>query len=175
MKYITLLLLLLLLTSCGTIYTAHDYDEKQDFLIYKSYDFYPEMDSGLNDLDQKRLLKEIEIAMQNKGLVKSETPDIFINFKTAITKKASRNSIGVGVGSGGGGIGIGVGGSIPIGGPETYLELTTDFIDVKRNELVWQAIAEKRFRSNASPDVHSAFFQKIIEKSLSEYPPKKKK
>lgn len=174
MKRMIFLFVLLLLVSCGGTYTIYDYDEQQDFSIYKTYAFYPEMSSELSDLDQKRLLAVTEVAMQSKGFTKSEIPDIYMNFKTIINKTPSRNSIGVGVGSGSGGVSIGVGGSIPIGGPETFLELTIDFVDVKKDELVWQAIAERRFHPNASPDTRTNFFQKIIEKSLIKYPPKKK-
>ncbi|WP_109851147.1 DUF4136 domain-containing protein [Aquimarina sp. AU58] len=174
MKHAGLFFFLVLLISCGVTHTIYDYDEQQDFSIYKTYAFYPEMSSGLNDLDQKRLLMVAETVMQSKGFTKSETPDIYMNFKTIINKAPSRNSIGVGVGSGSGGVSIGVGGSIPIGGPETFLELTIDFVDVKKDELVWQAIAEKRFYPNASPDARTNFFQKIIEKSLVKYPPKHK-
>ncbi|WP_025665897.1 DUF4136 domain-containing protein [Aquimarina megaterium] len=174
MKHAGLFFFLVLLISCGVTHTIYDYDEQQDFSIYKTYAFYPEMNSGLNDLDQKRLLMVTETVMKSKGFTKSETPDIHMNFKAIMNKTPSRNSIGVGVGSGSGGVSIGVGGSIPIGGPETFLELTIDFVDVKKDELVWQAIAERRFYPNASPDVRTNFFQKIIEKSLVKYPPKNK-
>ncbi|WP_103068850.1 DUF4136 domain-containing protein [Aquimarina sediminis] len=175
MKYVVLLVMLIVLISCGVVPTVYDYDEQQDFSVYKTYGFYPEMSSELNELNQKRLLKVTETIMHTKGLTRSNTPDIYINFKTIMSRTPSRNSIGVGVGSGGRGVNIGIGGSIPIGGPETYLELTIDFVDVERDELVWQAIVEKRFYPNASPEAHTSFFQKIIEKSLSKYPPKKRK
>ncbi len=176
MRLIVFILFIIGLTSCGITNTSYDYDEQQDFLVYKTYAFYPEMNSGLSELDHKRLIQVTEKVMEVMGFVKSETPDIYINFKTTTVKAPSRNSIGVGLGGGGGGgVNIGIGGSIPIGGPETYLELTTDFVDTKRDELVWQAIAEKRFNPNGSPNAHTDFFRRIIEKSLSKYPPKKKK
>ncbi|MEW7289296.1 DUF4136 domain-containing protein [Aquimarina sp. 2304DJ70-9] len=174
MKQIVYTLFLVILSSCGSTYVAHDYDEQQDFLVYKTYAFFSEMDSGLSDFDQKRLLAATETALQAQGYTKSETPDIYIDFKTIVKEGSSRNSIGVGVGSGGGGVNIGIGGAIPIGGPQTFLELTTDFVDAKKGQLIWQAIAEKRFYVNASPDGRSNFFQKIIEKSLAKFPPKKK-
>ncbi|GAA4279317.1 DUF4136 domain-containing protein [Aquimarina mytili] len=173
MKQISLLFFLLILTSCGSTYVVHDYDEQQDFIVYKTYDFFSEMDSGLTELDHKRLLAVTEAAMQDIGLTKSENPDIYIDFKTIIKEGPSRNSIGVGVGSGGGGVNIGIGGAIPIGGPQTFLEVTTDFVDAKKGQLVWQAIAERRFFLKASPDSRISFFQKIMQKSLAKYPPAK--
>ncbi|AXT61589.1 DUF4136 domain-containing protein [Aquimarina sp. AD10] len=174
MKYAFYLFLMLLISSCGITSTVHDYDEQQNFSVYKTYNFFPKMDSGLNELDQKRLLSITEAAMQAKGFTKSETPDIYVNFSSIITKEASNNSIGVGVGSNGGGVGIGIGGAIPIGGPRIFLELTTDFVDVKKDALVWQAVARKQFNPKDSPNAHTHFFQKVIEKSFVKYPPKKK-
>ncbi len=173
MRHLILLFLAFILVSCGGAYVVHDYDEKQDFLEYKTYAFYPEMVSGLSDLDQKRLLMVTENEMKAKGFIKSEAPDIYINFKTSSSEKASTNTIGVGVGSGGGGINIGLGGAIPVGGSQTILELTIDFIDVKKDALVWQAITERRFHPNASPNTRTNFFQQIIKKSMNKYPPKK--
>jgi len=173
MKQTVFLFFLLALASCGGTYVVHDYDEQQDFSQYKTYAFFSEINSGLTELDHKRLIAVTEAAMQAKGFAKSETPDIYIDFKTAIKNGPSRNSIGVGVGSGGGGVNIGIGGAIPIGGPQTFLELTTEFLDAKKGQLIWQSIAEKRFFTNASPDGRTQFFQKIIEKSFGEFPPKK--
>ncbi len=175
MRSITFLILILLFCSCGSTYVVHDYDEEQDFSIYKTYNFYPEMDSGLSELDQKRLLLVTEPLMQTKGFTRSETPEIYINFKSVVTKEASGNTIGVGLGGGGGrGVNIGIGGNVPIGS-NTYLELTIDFVDVNKDELVWQAIAKKQFHPNASPNTKTDVFQKVIKKSLDKYPPEKKK
>ncbi len=175
MKPIVLFIFMLVLCSCGGTYVVHDYDEKLDFSGYKTYNFYPEMDSGLSELDQKRLLLVTESLMQTKGFTRSETPEIYINFESTVTKEASGNTIGVGVGGGNrSGVNIGVGGNIPIGS-NTYLELTIDFVDVKKDELVWQAIAKKQFHPNASPNTKTYFFQKVIKKSLDKYPPEKKK
>ncbi len=175
MRYLFLLLVLTLCFSCGVTSTTHDFDEHTNFSLYKTYNFYPNMDSGLSELNHKRVLEITDAFMQSKGLLKSETPDIYVNFNTATFKHASQNRMGIGIGSGGGGIAIGIGGDIPIGGPVTFLEFTTDVIDTRRNELVWQAIAEKRYNPNDSPNAHTSFFRKIIERSLAKYPPRPNK
>lgn len=173
MKHIVFSFIVIMLTSCKVANTVYDYDEQQDFLIYKTYNFSPELHSGLSDLDHKRLIAATEVAMQNKGFVKSEHPDVYVNFKTVFSETPSRNRVGIGVGGGSRGMSIGVGSSIPIGGPELTLELTLDLIDVKKNELVWQAVTERRFRLNASPDKRTDFFQETIEKVFVKYPPEK--
>ncbi|WP_210199075.1 DUF4136 domain-containing protein [Aquimarina sp. U1-2] len=175
MKQLILVLAVILVCSCGTTNVVYDYDEQQDFSKYKTYAFFPDMNSGLSDIDQKRLISVTEAAMNSKGFTRSDIPDIFLNFETVFSKQASNNNLGVGLGGGGGGgINVGVGGNIPIGGPLTYLELTLDFVDVKNDALVWQAITRKRFYPNATPEKRRMFFQKVIEKALVKYPPQQK-
>ena len=53
-KYLLLCILVPLLASCGAT-VAVDYDVSQDFTGYKTYDFYPSIDSGLSQLDEKRI------------------------------------------------------------------------------------------------------------------------
>ena len=174
MKYATFFLFLYLI-SCGTTNVIHDYDAQQDFSLYKTYNFFPEIQTGLNQLDDKRLLRVADSIFQVRGFVKSDTPDVYVNFQMRTRKEASNSNLGVGVGGSNGGINIGLGGAIPIGGPITFMVVTTDLIDVKKDELVWQAVAEKRFYPNTIPNLHTVFFQEVLEKSLTKYPPKKKK
>lgn len=173
MRHLSFLILLLFLVACGSTNVIYDYDEQQDFGYYKTYNFFPKMHTGLGELDHKRLLQLADSTLQTLGLTKSETPDLYVNFKTALSEQPSNNSLGIGVGTGRRGINIGVGGAIPIGGPVTFMELVTDLVDVRRDELVWQAIAEKRFDSNNSPNAHKAFFQQVIARSFQKYPPSK--
>ncbi len=173
MKYMTFFMFLFLI-SCGMTNVIHDYDEQQDFLEYKTYNFFPEMQSGLNELDTKRLLKVADSLLLAKGLVKSNSPDLYVNFNTKTRKEASNTNVGVGLGGGGGGLNIGLGGGIPIGGPVTFMEVTMDFVDAQKDELVWQAVAEKRFYPKQAPSARAVFFEKVLGKSLTKYPPKNK-
>ena len=174
MKFTLFTIAALFLCSCTTTTAVLDYDEQQDFSIYKSYNYFPEMKTELNELDQKRLVAVADSLMIAKGFTKLEHPDLYINFKTQSHFEASNSSIGVGVGSGGG-VNIGLGGAIPLGGPQKFLKITTDFVDVNRDELVWQVITERRFPENGIPADRESFFEKVVSKSLTHYPPKKKK
>ena len=173
MKYL-LLVFTITLFSCGVSNAVFDYDEQRDFTQYKTYNYFPEMQVDLNELDIKRMLKVSDSLLVQKGLTKSETPDLYINFKIRTQKTPPNNNVGIGVGGGNGGINIGLGGAIPIGGPTTFLEVTTDFIDVSEDELVWQAIVEKRFNANARGDKRIQFFQTVLQSSYVKYPPKTK-
>lgn len=173
MKTLSILLLLLSFISCGTVYVEQDYDTQKSFDTYKTFAFYPDLKTGLNELDDKRLKTATTKLMNAKGFVISDKPDIYINFKSNFYDTPNRNSVGVGVG--GSGVNIGMGGSLNIGIPQTFIEITTDFIDAKTNELIWQAIAEKRYRKNTTVEEKTALIHKIMGKTLEKYPPKNKK
>ena len=170
MKCFSIVLIALLFVSCGTS-VGVDYDKEVDFSQYKTYNFFPSIDSGLNDLDDKRIMQATDSLLQERGFIKSETPQLYINFfaKEQITN--SRNTIGIGVGSGGGNVGVGVSGGIPIGGRVIEQVITMDFIDVSNDDLVWQAVAETELKEKAKPVQKRKHFEEVISKILKKYPP----
>lgn len=172
MKYLVSLLLCVLLISCGTT-VGIDYDEATDFSQYTSYNFYPTIDSGLSDLDDKRIMQATDSLLQQRGFVKSETPQLYVNFFASENISNSRNTIGIGVGGGGGNVGVGVSGGIPIGGRVVNQQFTMDFIDVTKDDLVWQAVAEGEYKEKASPRQKEAYYYDTVSKMLKKYPPKK--
>lgn len=170
MKYFSIVLIALLFVSCGTS-VGVDYDKEANFSQYKTYNFFPSIDSGLNDLDDKRIMQATDSLLQERGFIKSETPQLYINFfaKEQITN--SRNTIGIGIGSGGGNVGVGVSGGIPIGGRVIEQVITMDFIDVSNDDLVWQAVAETELKEKAKPVQKRKHFKEVISKILKKYPP----
>ncbi len=172
MKYLYLLLLCSLLVACGTT-VGIDYDDTTDFSQYSTYNFYPSIDSGLSDLDDKRVMQATDSLMQARGFVKSETPQLYINFFARENISNSRNTLGIGIGGGGGNVGVGVSGGIPIGGRVVNQQLTMDFIDVAKDDLVWQAVADAEYKEKASPVQKQAHYWDILTKMLKKYPPKK--
>ncbi len=172
MKFPILILLSILLASCGAS-VAVDYDNQVDFSKYNSYNFFPTIDSGLNALDDGRIIQITDSLLQQRGFVKSETPQLYINFYARESISSSRNTIGIGIGSGGGNVGVGVSGGIPIGGNVLNQRLTMDFIDVEKDDLVWQAVAEGEMKERATPQQKEAYYALIIQKILNKYPPKK--
>lgn len=173
MKPIKLIFLFALITSCNSPRAVYDYDQAVPFETIGSYQIFPDFKSGLSQLDEQRLLKVLETELISEGLSVAENPDIFVNFYSSEYQTASQNSIGVGVGGGGGNVGMGVSGGFPIGGPETYLKLTFDFIDVEKDNLIWQAIVESRFNKNSSPEERENQLRLMVEKALKGFPPKK--
>ena len=159
--------------SCGSTFIA-DYEKETDFSKYTSYNFYPSIDSGLNELDNKRIINAIDSLLLQKNFVKSDNPQILINFFTKETLTQSRNTLGIGIGSGGGNVGIGVSGGIPIGGNTIEQQFTLDFIDAEKDVLIWQGKAESSYKEKATPQQKENYYFSIIQKLLKKYPPASK-
>ena len=174
MKVIKYLLVLAVFSSCNAPRAVYDYDQQVQFETIDSYKIYPNLDPRMNQLDEQRLVKIFQTELAEEGISLSEDPDIFVNFYASEYETASGNNLGIGVGGGGSNVGVGVSGGIPLGGPDTYLRLTIDFINAESDSLIWQAIVDAKFDKNASPQEREDKLRLIVEKALEGYPPKKK-
>ncbi|MCF4102244.1 DUF4136 domain-containing protein [Gillisia sp. M10.2A] len=172
MKFLRTGLLLLLIASCNAPKATYDYDQNYNFTELTTYQFYPDLITRLSQLDEQRLLRILESELNLKGFHSAQNPNVYVNFYAEEYETASRNNLGIGVGGGGGNVGVGVSGGIPIGGPETYLRITFDFIDASNDSLVWQAIVDSQFNKNASPRERELQLKSIVQKALKGYPPK---
>lgn len=174
MKKILLLAWLMpLIVSCGAT-VAVDYDVSKDFSGYKTYDFYPSIDSGLSALDDKRIERAVDSILQLQGFAKSSIPDFYINYYGQEAMAAPRSTIGIGVGTGGNNGSVGVSGGIPVGTDEIEQRLTFDLVDAHADELIWQAVLEGRFKEYASPNQKRNYYLKGIQKVFSKFPPNSK-
>jgi hypothetical protein len=173
MKSLPLIPLFLFFFSCNAPQALYDYDEQAEFATYKTYSIYPDLLTGLSQLDERRLIATLEDQLQQEGLSPSEDPDLYINMYSEEFRQQSDSRLGVGVGGTGRNVGIGVSGGIPLGGAETYLRLTFDIIAAKTDALVWQAVVESAFDLDANPSARQKRFEQIVQKALAGYPPKK--
>jgi len=172
MKIFKIVLLVLLITSCSSIKVNYDYEKNTDFTKYKTYNYYSDLDTGLNELDSKRLLKALNKNLQIKGMSLSETPDFFINILSDEFHETQRNTVGVGLGGGGGNVGGGISVGIPIGQSNINRRIVIDFIDENGIGLFWQATSNSSFNPKSSPEKREAILNAIAEKILTNYPPK---
>ncbi len=175
MKGLGYLFIVLFLVACSSIRVNYDYDKETNYSNYSTYNYYPDMASGLNELDTKRLIKAIDVTMQNKGILLSEEPDFFINIFSSSFQAPRNNTVGVGVGSGGGNVGGGVSFGIPVGQSKFTREIVFDFVDSQKDAMFWQAVSESSLRDNASPNEREAILKQLVEKVFIKYPPQKKK
>ena len=151
---------------------ALDYDTEKDFSNYTTYNFYPDLKTGLSELDENRIIKITDSLMQQKGLVKSDNPQLLINFYSSEYVSRSRSTIGIGMGSMGRNTAVGVSGGIPVGGNEINQQLTVDIIDAARDALVWQAKTTGSFKERATPEQRESYYQKTLNRIFKKYPPR---
>ncbi len=171
MKKILFLLSLALCYCCASVDVAYDFDKAADFTSYSTYNYYPDMDSGLSSLDANRLYKAIDSIMRIKGVQLSEEPDFYINIISSYYQTPSNSSFGVGLGGTGGNVGGGVSVGVPIGGANTKREIIFDLIDSQRDVLFWQATSTAPYNDNEPPLKKEERFQQLVAKVFSKYPP----
>ncbi len=174
MKHFLSILTVLLLVSCAPIYVNYDYEEATDFSKYKTYQYFGDMETGLSQLDTKRLLDVLDKKLQENGFTISETPDVLIDIKSVEFRNAQRETIGVGVGGGGGNVGGGVSIGLPIGQNAMSREIVFDFVDASNKQLFWQAKSESSFKPRATPTKREERFAAIVDKVFKAFPPKRR-
>ena len=173
MRFLKATILALLIVSCAPIRVNYDYDKTTNFTNYKTYQYYADMETGLSELDTKRLLNAIDAKMEVKGFSISENPDFFIDIKSAEYQAPQRQRVGVGVGGGGRNVGGGISIGLPIGQANVNRQITIDFVDESKKQLFWQAISEASFNPKANPEKRETRLTAIVEKVFLKYPPEK--
>ena len=171
MRNFITILAVLLLASCNTVRVNYDYDKDTDYSSYTTYNYYPDMKTGLTQLDTRRLLDAIDSIMQVKGMLLAEEPDFLVNITSSSVRGPRNNNVGVGVGGTGRNVGGGISIGLPIGQPDLERVIQFDFVDSQKDELFWQAISESSFKENLSPEAREAKLKQVVDKVFSKYPP----
>ena len=174
MRYLLSIVLIVLLASCSSVKVNYDYDKTVDFSSYSTYNYYSDMQSGLSQLDEKRLLNALDSTLKARGYRLAEEPELFINIISNEYRSAPNNNVGVGLGGGGRNVGGGISVGLPLGGPNMQRSIQIDLVDAQRDALVWQAGAESGLRENASPSVREDKLRAVVKKVFSKFPPKVK-
>ena len=174
MKSLKYILFFFLIVSCAPIYVNYDYERTTDFSKYKTYNFYSDMETGLSELDEKRLFNALNEKLAEKGLTQSDAPDFFIDIKSNEYEEIARNNVGVGLGGSGGNVGGGISIGIPVGQSKVNRQIIIDFVDENKGGLFWQAVSESSFNPDASPGNREERLRAIVNKILVGYPPKQK-
>jgi hypothetical protein len=167
MKNIYFIFVLLLFFSCGSSIN-YDYDLEADFSAYKTYAFNSEMNSGLSDLDQKRILRAIENKLELLGLTKSDSPDLLVDLKSKVYSNLPNPGIwGIQEGEVAEGVTIN---NVRTGNPNNRWMLI-ELVDMSKSNTVWMAISDKRETFGPSPVDRDAYYNDLIEKVFEKYPP----
>ena len=174
MRFVLSLVLVFLVLSCTTVRVNYDYDKDIDFSSYTTYNYYSDMQTGLSQLDEKRLVRILDSTLKTRGYRLVEEPDFFINILSNEFQSAPNSSVGVGIGGGGRNVGGGISVGLPVGSPGIQRSIQFDFVDAQRDALFWQATAESGYRENASPSVRESNLRALVKKVFSKFPPKAK-
>lgn len=172
LKFVPLLLLVAIFTSCSTVRVATDYDRNANFNNFQKYAFYkPGIDKAeISDLDKKRILRAIDAELSAKGMVKNEKPDLLVSIFTKERERVDvyNNNFGWGWGWNPWWYGGGFGNTVS---RTTEGTLYIDLIDAKTNELVWQGMGTARLITSSDIDKKEARIREIVKEILAGYPP----
>ncbi|TXD85375.1 DUF4136 domain-containing protein [Subsaximicrobium wynnwilliamsii] len=184
-KFLPVVMIAAVLTSCNSVKVAADYDKQVDFNTYKTFAFFKTgIDKAeISDLDKRRILRAIEAELFAKGLIKSENPDMLVSIFTKSQQRVDiyNNNWGWGGwgwgGFGWGGFGPGWGGFGPgFGWNNQPLVSTTnegtlfiDFIDANKKELVWQGSGTGYLPSKM--EKKDERIKEFVSKMMEKYPP----
>ena len=149
----------------------YDYEVTAKFSAYKTFDFYPEIQLYMNQLDSSRVIQQVENAMLLKGFVKSSSPDIYVNVVSEQFETPANSSIGIGIGTGGRNVGVGVSGGIPIRSNSLTQLFKVELIEVTKDLLIWQATYEGKYNQRLTSEAKNEYFKTTFKKIFSGYPP----
>ena len=164
----SLLLLLVVTTSCSSVRVASDYDKQANFNDFKTFAFFKTgIDKAeINDLDKRRILRAIEAELIAKGFTKSENPDLLVSIFTKSREKVNvyNNNFSP--------YGYGWGWSPYYWNNNTVTSSTEgilyiDLIDASKKELIWQGQGTGYLSQRNKEERIQEFVTKIMEK----YPP----
>ena len=164
------MLMLFAFTSCNTVRVSSDYDRSADFSQYKTFAFHQKglADLKMNDLDKRRIVEAIGQTLSSKGMTvaSAETnADLVINLAA---KSKTRVNVDPYYDPWWGG---------PYWGPSQrvsqYKEgsIIIDFIDRRKNTLVWQGVGDGLNVSDI--ENKSTKIPLAVEEILAKYPPKR--
>ena len=171
-RFLPVLVLLLVFSSCTTVRVVTDYDKEANFGNYSNFAFYkPGIDKAqISDLDKKRILRAIDNELSAKGMNKSEKADILVSIFTKERERINvyNNNFGYGWGWNpwyyGGYYGSYVSST-------TEGSLYIDFIDAKTNELVWQGVGSARLITSGNIEKKEERIREIVREIVAKYPP----
>jgi hypothetical protein len=172
LRFTTLLLLVLVFTSCTSVRVVSDYDREANFSEYKTFAFYkPGIDKAeISDLDKKRILRAINTELAAKGMAKGEPADLLVSIFTKERERVDvyNNNFGWGWGWNPWWYGGGWGNTVS---RSTEGSLYIDLIDAKKNELIWQGIGTARLITSGNIDKKEERIREIVSEIMKTYPP----
>ena len=150
-RFVALLAAVLLAGCASSGNLRSDYDPTADFGAYRTYNF---IERGSNEQYEsffdRYMVEAITLEMENRGYVKSDNPDLLVNFNAILQDKTQVRSTPAPTPMYGGYYGYRAGyygawGGYPYA-TETHVSQYTegtfniDLVDAKKKQLVWEAV-----------------------------------
>ena len=175
LKYILLsLFTFITVTGCSSVSVTSDYDVSVDFKSYKTFCVFSGVlkDSKLETvpLVKKRVIEAAASELQKKGLTLTDSSKAdFTVFALASTaEKMNVNSYGYGYGYGWGPYPYGRNIDVSY---YTQGSLILDFVDNKKDELIWRGIGTAVVQDRGTPEEREQFINEAVAKILEQFPP----
>jgi hypothetical protein len=149
----------------------YDYDATTNFKAYKTYHFYEDLESGLTELDERRLLRALDEQLKRLGYTKSQNPDFLIDIRGIEVPVNNSPSIDVGFAGTGTNTAGGIGVNVPVNSQQDYHEMSVEFVDRLKEETFWMAKVNVLLSSSNEPLKRDAFFRDLSIKILNKFPP----
>lgn len=162
-----------LFSSCATISLKTDFDPGAPFDSYTSYRVNSDMESGMSELDERRLVRLIDSVMQARGFERKLIPDVIIDVRSQVFRRQSQPSFGIGMGGTNGNVGGGMSVGIPSGGSSLRRQIDLAFFEFTTNNIVWEARTESSYKEKNTPEEREEALRQIVIKALDAYPPKR--
>ncbi len=162
---------MLLLTACAPVRVQFDYDPGVVFGNYSTFGFASDLDTGLSELDERRLLQAAGAVLQDQGFKLSEDPDMVLDIHSYLYEDPRQSTVGIGMGGTGGNVGGGVSVGLPVNSGQLQREIIFELRDARQGRTIWQAVSEDRFVENASPEKRAERFRAIAGKVFEGFPP----
>jgi hypothetical protein len=148
-----------------------DYDKATDFAKYKTFSFKKGTDAP-TPFAQQRIEGAIAAQLKERGIVPSDSPDLYVFTHTKVSKeqRVDVTSYGYGGYPGWGGWGGGFGSSsvmvtdVPMG------TVMVDMVDAKTDLLVWRGVATDTLSTNPTPEKSAKRINKAMAKLFNRYP-----
>jgi Domain of unknown function (DUF4136) len=159
--------------------TSYDFDKTANFAAFKTYAHKEGTKVGQPLIDD-RIVAAIDAQLAEKGLTKSETPDVFVVYHVAFDKQKDISTYSSGYGGGYGPYGYGWGGGWGGGSTTTQVRdiligtLVIDLADAKKGQLAWRGMGVKEVQTQAKPEKRDKSINEAVKKIFKNYPPKQK-
>lgn len=186
---ISILFFSVLLSACGGIPVAIDYNTEHDFSSVKSYAWLAPKQKIIvdplvdNDLMTRRIKDAIGRQMLAKGILLVEddsAADVFVSFHLSAKEKLSMSHYHSHFGyypyysyPHVGGYGFG-GSSIDVR-QYTAGSFVVDIVDPSSRHLLWRGISERRLQESGTPQQRDLFINETMRAILEQFPPYLKK